>query len=34
MRSALNMSNLEIEKPDLSKLAYKYSARVVISSSV
>jgi len=34
MRSVLNVSNLEVEKPNLSKLACKHSARVVVSSFV
>jgi len=34
MRSALNMSNFEVEKPNPSKLACKHNAKVVISSSV
>jgi len=34
MRSALNMSNFEVEKPNSSKLAYKHSAKVVVSSFV
>ena len=34
MRSALNVSNFEVEKPDPSKLACKHSAKVVVSNSI
>jgi len=34
MRSAFNVPNLEVKKPNSSKLACKYSVKVVVSSSV
>ncbi|MAD84185.1 MAG: hypothetical protein CL912_14575 [Deltaproteobacteria bacterium] len=34
MRSALNVLNFEVKKPNLSKLAYKHSAKVIISNFI
>ena len=32
--NTFNVLNFEIKKPDLNKLAYKYSAKVIISNFV
>jgi len=34
MRNAFNVSNFEVEKPNLSKPACKHSVKMIISNSI